>query len=281
METKNLQQKIDEAAHYLQLAINSQEPQILLILGSGLNHVAKLIDDPIEVPFAEVPHLCESTVEGHMGQFVFGHMGGKQVLAMQGRLHGYEGYAAEEVAFPVWVAHKLGASVLFATNAAGAIAKDLAPGDFCVISDHINFMGRNPIANNSAPAMAPRFFSMEGAYDADLRKLALQVASRLNIRAKEGIYIGLLGPSFETPAEIRAYATLGASTVAMSICEEVIAARHVGMRVLGINLITNYAAGLGLAASDGLSFEEELARVFAIAGSNAEYLIEGIISDIE
>ena len=276
-ESNTLAQQLEAAAGYMRERLDDEQPQILLVLGSGLNHVANLVSDPIVVPFGEVPHLCESTVKEHAGKFVYGMLGGKRVLVMQGRLHGYEGYSAEEVAFPVWLGHRLGARVLFTTNAAGGIAEGLHPGDFCVISDHINFMHRNPIAGQRAPELGPRFFSMENAYDAVLRNAALETAQGLGIHAQEGVYLGLLGPSFETPAEIRAFAAWGASTVAMSMIEEVIAARQVGMRVLGINMVSNYAAGLGPTALDESNFDDELERVFAIAGERAARLVEGTI----
>ncbi len=275
--TTSLIEQLREAEAYLRPVASDVQPQILLVLGSGLNHVADRIEDPITVPFADVPFLRESTVEEHVGQFVFGALGGKRIIAMQGRLHGYEGYTAQEVAFPVWLAHLLGVGALFTTNAAGGIADGLEPGSFCIISDHINFMGRNPVEGREALALGPRFFSMEDAYDVAFRETALQVASELDIHAQEGVYLGLLGPSFETPAEIQAFASWGASTVAMSLCEEVIAARQVGMRVLGINMISNYAAGLGPEALNEMNFDQELATVFAIAGEDAARLVEGTV----
>lgn len=280
-ETRDLVQELFDAERYLRSCIGGQTPQLLCVLGSGLGHVADQVDEPTIVPFADVPHLKEATLSEQSGRFVIGTLGNKCVLIMQGRLHGYEGYSAQDVAFPVWLAHRLGIRTLIATNAAGSIDKDLAPGDFCVISDHINFTGRNPIAGETMPELGPRFFSMEDAYDAKLRELALNVASDLGIHAKEGVYLALLGPSFETPAEIRMFATMGASTVAMSLCEEVIAARQVGMRVLGINLISNYAAGLSPQVLDETNFKQELLRVFATARENATRLIEGIVASMD
>lgn len=274
----NLEQQIHEAAHFMRERIGTDDPQILLVLGSGLNHVAELVEEPVCIPFADVPHLSESTVSGHVGQFVFGTLAGKQILVMQGRLHGYEGYSAQQVAFPTWLAHELGTRILFATNAAGAIAEGLHPGDFCVISDHINFSGRNPIAASETTQMGPRFFSMENAYDPALRATALRVADELGIHMQEGVYLGILGPSFETPAEIRLFASWGVSTVAMSMIEEIITARQLGMRVLGINMISNYAAGLAPAGDTPLSFAQEIDRVFAAAGEQAAQLIAGIIA---
>jgi purine-nucleoside phosphorylase len=272
-----LERQLHTARKYLRSCIGKETPDLLLVLGSGWNHVADQVKDPVVVPYADVPFLCESTVSEHVGRFVYGELGGKRVLVMQGRLHGYEGYSAEQVAFPVWLAHRLGVGVLFTTNAAGGIAEGLQPGDFCVMTDHINFTGRNPVASNKVLGLGPRFFSMEAAYDAELRETALRVASDLGIRMQEGVYLGLLGPSFETPAEIRAFATLGASTVAMSVCEEVIAARQVGMRVLGMSMVSNYAAGLGPDVLGEFDLERELADVFELAGANATRLVEGII----
>ncbi|MBQ9068943.1 MAG: purine-nucleoside phosphorylase [Eggerthellaceae bacterium] len=276
-----LQRRLNDAEHYLRSRMGKKQPQVLLVLGSGLNHVAEQMKKPAVVPFADVPHLCKSTVGHHVGRFLSGKLGGKRVLAMQGRFHGYEGYTAQQVAFPVWLARRLGAQVLFTTNAAGGIAEGLAPGDFCVVSDHINFMGRNPVVGNQAPGLGPRFFSMEDAYDPALRTTALDVASELGIHAQEGVYLGLPGPSFETPAEIRMFATWGASTVAMSMCEEVIAARHVGMRVLGLNMISNYAAGLRPEGLNESTFDQEIARVYALAGENATKLVEGTLRALE
>ena len=281
LQNEDLAQKLEAATQYMKKCLGGKKPDVLLVLGSGLNHVAEEVDSPVLIPFSDVPHLCESTVEGHVGRFVFGELGGKCVLVMQGRLHGYEGYSAQDVAFPVWLSHKLGAKALFTTNAAGGIADGLEPGDFCVISDHINFTGRNPIAGITVPEGGSRFFSMEGAYDSDFRATALSVAADLGIHAQEGVYLGLLGPSFETPAEIRAFAGWGAATVAMSVCEEVIAARQVGMRVLGMSLISNRAAGMGPEELNGSNFEQELNHVIAIAGEKAILLIKGIIASMD
>lgn len=244
-EANELQRAVAEAASYLADRFPDRRPAVGIILGSGLNPLADEIEDPVHVPFASVPHMATSTAEGHVGRFVFGRLEGKPVLAMQGRLHGYEGYTAQQVAFPVWVMARLGVTVLITTNAAGAINESFDPGDFCVMRDHINFTGRNPIACLDAARMAERFFSMTDAYDPALRALALRVASERGIVAREGVYLGLLGPSFETPAEIRMFRSWGADTVAMSVVEEVIAARHSGMRVLGISLVSNRAAGVG------------------------------------
>ena len=217
-----------------------------------------------------------STASGHVGRFVAGMLGGKRVLAMQGRLHGYEGYSAQEVAFPVWLMERLGARTLITTNAAGAINESYRVGEFCIMADQLNFTGRNPITGTAPDAMAPRFFSMLDAYDPELRALARETADEFSIPVQEGVYLGLLGPSFETPAEIRMFRKWGADTVAMSVCEEVIAARHGGMRVLGISLVSNMACGVeGASPSD-----EEVHEVGEARQEDFCCLIEGILEQL-
>jgi len=255
-EENVLKENLHEAASRLHALIGGRAPEIGIILGSGLGPLAGQVEDAVVVPFERIPHMKKSTATGHMGRFVCGTLAGKCVLVMQGRLHGYEGNTSQEVAFPVWVMHELGIQVLVTTNAAGAINASYSVGDFCIMSDHINFTGRNPIVGQEPDGIAFRFFSMKDAYDPDLRALARRTADALGIPVQEGVYLGLLGPSFETPAEIRMFALWGADTVAMSVCEEVIAARHVGMRVLGISLCSNMACGIeGASPSDEEVFE--------------------------
>ena len=255
-EENVLKENLHEAASRLHALIGGRKPEIGIILGSGLGPFAEQVEDAAVVPFEQIPHMKKSTATGHVGQFVCGTLAGKCVLIMQGRLHGYEGYTSQEVAFPVWVMHELGIGTLITTNAAGAINESYSVGDFCVMVDHINFTGRNPIAGAEPDGIAFRFFSMKDAYDPQLRALALSVAAREGIKLQAGVYLGLLGPSFETPAEIRMFSRWGADTVAMSVCEEVIAARHVGMRVLGISLCSNMACGIeGASPSDEEVFE--------------------------
>lgn len=255
-EENVLKENLHEAASRLHALIGGRKPEIGIILGSGLGPLAEQVEDAVVVPFEQIPHMKKSTATGHVGQFVCGTLAGKCVLIMQGRLHGYEGNTPQEVAFPVWVMHELGIGTLITTNAAGAINESYSVGDFCVMVDHINFTGRNPIAGAEPDGIAFRFFSMKDAYDPQLRALAQSVAEREGINLQAGVYLGLLGPSFETPAEIRMFSRWGADTVAMSVCEEVIAARHVGMRVLGISLCSNMACGIeGASPSDEEVFE--------------------------
>lgn len=270
-----LKANLEEAAGVLRERLGDRKPAVGIVLGSGLGPLAEQIEDAAVVPFGEIPHMKCSTATGHKGRFVCGELGGKTVLAMQGRLHGYEGNSPQEVAFPIWLMHLLGVRALITTNAAGAINESYGPGDFCIMSDHINFTGRNPIVGTEPDGIAFRFFSMTDAYDPELRELAHKVALEREVKVQEGVYLGLLGPSFETPAEIRAFRAWGADTVAMSVCEEVIVARHVGMRVLGISLVSNMAAGVeGSSPSDTEVFE-----VAKEAEPKFCRLIEGIVEE--
>ena len=251
-----LKENLHEAASRLKVLLKGRKPEIGIVLGSGLGPLAEQVDDAVVVPFGEIPHMKRSTATSHKGQFVCGTLAGACVLVMQGRLHGYEGNSPQEVAFPIWIMHELGIGTLITTNAAGAINENYRVGDFCIMSDHINFTGRNPIVGQEPDGIAFRFFSMKDAYDPELRALAKGVAADFGIPVQEGVYLGLMGPSFETPAEIRAFRAWGADTVAMSVVEEVIAARHVGMRVLGISLCSNMACGIeGASPSDEEVFE--------------------------
>ena len=270
-----LKANLEEAAGVLRERLGDRKPAVGIVLGSGLGPLAERIEDAVIVPFGEIPHMKRSTATGHKGRFVCGKLGGKCVLAMQGRLHGYEGNTPQEVAFPIWLMHLLGVRALITTNAAGAINETYAPGEFCIMSDHINFTGRNPIVGTEPDGIAFRFFSMTDAYDPELRAVARKVALKRDVKVQEGVYLGLSGPSFETPAEIRAFRAWGADTVAMSVCEEVIAARHVGMRVLGISLVSNMAAGVeGSSPSDTEVFE-----VAKEAEPKFCRLIEGIVEE--
>ena len=255
-EQNILKENIDEAAYHLKVMLKGRAPEVGIILGSGLGPLAEQVEDAVIVDFGDIPHMKRSTATSHKGRFVCGMLAGRCVLIMQGRLHGYEGNTAQEVAFPVWIMHELGIDTLITTNAAGAINESYQVGDFCIMSDQINFTGRNPIVGTDPDGIAFRFFSMLDAFDPALRALARTVADREGIRLQEGVYLGLLGPSFETPAEIRAFSAWGADTVAMSVVEEVIAARHVGMRVLGMSLCTNMACGIeGASPNDEEVFE--------------------------
>jgi purine-nucleoside phosphorylase len=225
-------------------------PTVGIILGSGLGGFASQVVDAVTIPYAEIPYFPQSTVAGHSGKLVLGMIGGVSVAVMQGRVHAYEGYAMEQVTFPMRVLGLLGCRTLIVTNAAGGIRADIPQGSLVAISDHINLTGKNAAAGHNEPRFAcmpgtgARFFDMSTAYSPALRKLAMAEAERQSIPLSEGVYLAVLGPSFETPAEIRAFRTLGADLVGMSTVHEVIVARHMGIEVLGISLVTNMAAGV-------------------------------------
>ncbi|WP_261179025.1 purine-nucleoside phosphorylase [Anaerobacillus sp. CMMVII] len=234
---------MNNAVKYLRKKV-SVKPEIGLILGSGLGILANEIENPIEIPYDEIPGFPVSTVEGHAGQLVIGTLEGKQVIAMQGRFHYYEGYSLERVTFPVRVMKELGVKSVIVTNAAGGINETFTPGDLMIITDHINNFGDNPLIGPNDPAQGVRFPDMSTAYSKTLVKLAKQVAMSLDIVIKEGVYVGNTGPSYETPAEIKMLRTLGGDAVGMSTVPEVIVAKHSGLEVLGISCISNMAAGI-------------------------------------
>lgn len=241
-----LQSKIERTASQLSAFIGDKKPVCAIVLGSGLNSYADTLEDATILSYKDLSDMKVSTAVGHKGQFLLGRVSGSKVwvLCMQGRLHGYEGVSAQDVALPIWAMHAAGVDTLLTTNAVGALNPAFKIGSFCVMTDHINFTGRNPIAHVEGDAIAPRFVPMKDAYDPAMRALLLDVARHECIDVNQGVYLGLLGPNFETPAEVRLFASWGADTVAMSVVEEVIAARHVGMRVLGLSLVSNMACGI-------------------------------------
>jgi purine-nucleoside phosphorylase len=241
--------KAQEAVDHI-FPLAALPPRIGIILGSGLGAFASQVQDAVDIPYAQIPHFPQSTVAGHSGVLILGTIGGVPVAVMQGRVHAYEGYAMEQVTFPTRVLGMLGCRTLIVTNAAGGIRPDIPQGSLVAISDQINLTGTNAALgpNDSRFAIKPgagqRFFDMSTAYSPALRKLAHDEAERQNIPLSDGVYLAVLGPSFETPAEIRAFRTLGADLVGMSTVHEVIVARHMGIEVLGISLVTNMAAGV-------------------------------------
>ncbi|MBA2942206.1 purine-nucleoside phosphorylase [Paenibacillus sp. CGMCC 1.16610] len=243
MSETSMIQKIQEAAAFISNETKIK-PQIGLILGSGLGVLADLIEQPIVVDYSRIPHFPVSTVEGHAGELVVGTIKGKQVLVMKGRFHAYEGYGAETVSFPVRVMKELGVETLIVTNAAGGINESYQVGDLMVISDHLNLTYRNPLIGPNDSALGVRFPDMSEAYSKRLRKLAHDVAASQDFKLQEGVYVGLLGPNYETPAEIRMFRTLGGDSVGMSTVPEVIVARHAGIEVLGFSCISNMASGI-------------------------------------
>lgn len=214
-------------------------PEFAMILGSGLGSLADEIKNPVVIPFRDIPGFATSTVHGHAGELVIGELEGHRVCTMRGRVHFYEGIAMQQVIFPVQVMHALGAQTLIVTNACGGIRPDLQVGDLMLISDHINFMGTNPLIGPNNDELGPRFPPMSRAYSEDLRVLAKKVAEELGFALTEGVYWANSGPSYETPAEIRMIGILGGDVVGMSTVPEVIAASHCGMKILGISCVTN------------------------------------------
>jgi len=221
-----------------------QQPVLGLILGSGLGAYADSFQNRTAIPFNDLSHFPSSTVLGHSGNLVIGNAEGVPAVALQGRVHLYEGYSVSEVAFPARVLGALGIRHLIVTNAAGGINTAFRPGDLMLITDHINLMGTNPLIGPNMDELGPRFPDMSESYDGAMRSIAQEVARQRGIVLREGVYIDLLGPSYETPAEIRMFRTLGADAVGMSTIPEVIVANHMGIRVLGISCITNMAAGI-------------------------------------
>jgi purine-nucleoside phosphorylase len=251
--------QVIEAAAFLMTRLRSLKPRIGIVLGSGLGAVAGAVTDPIVIPYAEIPHFPQSTVEGHSGRIVAGLLAGVPVIVMQGRVHFYEGYTPHQVTFPMRVLGALGIRVVALTNAAGGIKEGYRIGQLVAIADHINFMGFNPLGGPNEPRFGfqpgsgLRFFDMTEAYSKRLRNLAKQAASAEGFQLDEGVYLAVPGPSFETPAEIRAFRTLEATLVGMSTVPETIVARHMGIEVLGVSCVTNLASGLG---ATPLSHEE-------------------------
>lgn len=223
---------------------SGRRPLLGLILGSGLGGFADSFRDRAVIPFSQLPHFPSPTVPGHSGNLVVGYAEGVPAVALQGRIHLYEGHSIEEVVFPVRVLGALGIRRLVITNAAGGINPTFQPGALMLITDHINMMGTNPLIGPNVDEMGPRFPDMSEAYDEEMRTIALEAAEQKKIPLYQGVYIGFSGPSYETPAEIRMCRTLGADAVGMSTIPEVITANHMGMRVLGISCITNMAAGI-------------------------------------
>ena len=232
-----------EAAHFIQSKIKAR-PLLAVVLGSGLGSFADDMNDAARIPYSEIPHFARSTAIGHAGRLVIGTVNQVPLVTMQGRFHLYEGYTAETVAFPIRVFARMGVRAVILTNAAGGINLDYGQGRLVMINDHINLQGQNPLMGREDQRLGPRFIDMTDAYCETYREMALVAAKKLGIELGQGVYAGLPGPSYETPAEIRYLRTIGADLVGMSTVAEVIAARQLGMKVLAISCVTNMAAGI-------------------------------------
>src|SRR5665647_293427 len=263
------------AADAIRARVGDNSPVAGVILGSGLGGLAQRITNPIAIPFAEVPSFPSATVVGHAGTLIGGTLGGKAVVALAGRFHMYEGHDAALAGFPVRVLHALGIPVLFVSNAAGGIRRTFRAGDLMLIRDHLNLMFRNPLIGAAEPG-DERFPDMSAPYDSELSDRIREHAAALGIPLQEGVYGGLLGPTYETPAEVRMLTTLGADAVGMSTVPEVVVARAIGMRVAGISCITNLASGI---SPHPLSHAEVL-ETTTLVGERFESLVERFVSGL-
>ena len=239
----NLNQLITEAAEYIKVRI-TEAPSIGLILGSGLGDFADGLENRVVIPFAEISNFPQPTVEGHAGAFVIGSCQGKTVVALQGRLHYYEGHPQQVITIPVRVMALLGVKQIVLTNACGGVNLNFAPGDLMLISDHINYSGSNPLIGQNLAQFGPRFPDLSNVYTKELRTKIMKVAEENGIALRQGVYVMYSGPNYETPAEIRMFRMMGADAVGMSTVPEAIVAAHCGMDVVGISCITNMAAGI-------------------------------------
>ncbi len=273
---EELKKNIIEATDYLQSKM-PQPPVVGIILGSGLGGLADEIEKEAEIPYWEIPHFPVSTVAGHKGKLIYGELAGKKVVALQGRIHYYEGYSTVEVTFPVRVMKFLGASYLIVSNAAGGVNPRFRPGDLMLIVDHINLLPENPLRGPNDETIGPRFPSMHNAYDRGLRNLALEVALKNGIYLHQGVYVCLQGPNLETPAEYNFIRIIGGDAVGMSTVPEVIVANHMGMRVVGFSVITNVANPY---APEPTSHEEVVA-VAERAKNQLSVIVKGLIDLIE
>ena len=233
-----------ESANFLLDKLGAFRPKVAMVLGSGLGYLGDLVEDPIVVPYGEIPHFKHSTAPGHKGQMVFGKLAGKDVAVMQGRVHHYEGYSYEEVSYGVRVLHLLGCNTMFVTNAAGGVNWNFKAGDLMLITDQIKMFSPSPLRGENLPQFGPRFPDASHLYSPRLQQLARDAARELGLTLREGIYFYCYGPQYETPAEIRAARILGGDAVGMSTAPEVIVAAHCGMEVLGLTLLSNMAAGI-------------------------------------
>ncbi|HMV27844.1 MAG TPA: purine-nucleoside phosphorylase [Anaerolineales bacterium] len=270
--------QIDEIVNVIKKKISIQ-PVIGMILGSGLNGLADSVQNPVHIPYSDLPNFPTSTVHGHVGRFVIGELEGKPVIVMQGRIHYYEGYTMGEVTLPVRVMHRLGVHSLFVTNAAGGVNENFVPGDVMLITDQLNLMGMsglNPLMGPNLDEIGPRFPDMSQPYDREYCDLARKVAKQSNLTLREGVYAGLSGPSFESPADLRFLRLAGADAVGMSTVPEVIIARHGGMRVLGLSGVSNKANLDG----STITTHEEVIEAGRVITPKIETIVRGVLRGI-
>lgn len=264
----------EESAAYLRAQVGDFRPQVLMVLGSGLGSLGELVEEPMIVPYGNIPHFKASTAPGHKGQLVLGKLAGKSVAVMQGRMHHYEGYSYEEVSYAVRVLRLLGAETLMVTNAAGSVNTDFRAGDLMLITDQIKLFLESPLRGENLAQFGPRFPDSSFLYTPRLQEIAKEQAKKLDIPLKTGVYMYFPGPQYETPAEVRVARLLGGDVVGMSTAPEVIVAGHCGMKVLGVTLVTNMAAGI---LPQPLS-EEEVLEAAAAAKEKFSALILGCLN---
>jgi len=252
--------QLQEAADFLQPKLKGT-PEIAVVLGSGLGPLAGMIEDPLSVPYGEIPHFRVSTVSGHAGELISGTLGGRRVICMNGRVHYYEGYSFTEITFPIRLFKGLGVGTLVLTNAVGGIHPEFQPGDLMLVTDHINLLGGNPLIGPNIDELGPRFPDMSEVYSSRLRALALQTGADIGVRLRQGVFAAMTGPSYETPAEIRMLKTLGADAVGMSLVPEAIVANHMGMEILAISCVTNAAAGMDDRKLDHADVQQAAAKI--------------------
>lgn len=267
--------KIIQTADYIRGKV-SDMPQIAIILGTGLGALVDSMDDKLLVPYTEIPNFPVSTVEGHSGNLIFGTLGGKRVMAMQGRFHYYEGYDMKEVTFPVRVMKALGVETLFVSNAAGGMNKEFKVGDIMLITDHINLFPENPLRGKNYEELGPRFPAMTEAYSKRLIARAKQIAEVKGIRVMEGVYVGTSGPTFETPAEYEFFRVIGGDAVGMSTVPEVIVANHAGMEVFGVSVITD----LGGKDITDVPTHEEVQKAAMNAQPNMIEIMKSLVMEV-
>jgi xanthosine phosphorylase len=265
-----------QAGEQIGQAFNGLRPTVGLVLGSGLGDFVDHLEQSQAFDYGDLPGFPQPGVEGHSGRLVAGRINGTDVACLQGRVHVYEGQPFQAMQTPIRTLKQLGCDTLVVTNAAGSLVTDVSPGDLMMITDHINLLGGNPLMGDNDDRFGPRFFAMDGAYDAGLQTLMRKAAEDLDITLWEGTYLAYTGPSFETPAEIRAFRTWGADAVGMSTAPEVILARHCGMRVAGLSILTNLAAGL---SETELSHEQTL-HFAGLAAKNVERLLHAFLGSL-
>jgi purine-nucleoside phosphorylase len=252
LEWGSLYERARISAGVLKDRIDERAPRVAIVLGSALGGVAEAIADPVVVPFSDVPHVREPSVAGHAGAFASGRIEGLEAILVAGRLHLYEGHDAREVTFPIRVLAALGVETVILTNAAGAVAPSLGPGDLMAIEDQINLTGRSPLVGLDDERLGPRFLDASAIYDRGLRELFAAAAAAEEVELRSGVYAGVLGPAYETPAEVAMLRAIGADAVGMSTVVEALAARHAGCRVAGVSVITNAAGGEATLTHEGV-----------------------------